>query len=142
MHSKYFAPWELLPHCPKETTWETLPVDLAALLDPDLLVLVDKARDLLGPIIINNYHNGGTRRWCGFRDPRCKEYTPGSMHSKGKAFDGHPVKMSAEAARAIIKGAVAKGLLPELGGVELDVSWLHLDTRPHTPGKPLYFRPK
>jgi len=128
--TKYFNREELLPEG----------FDDDSVLDPNLLTLIDAVRELLGvPCKINNWHKGGGRQWCGYRSSECTIGAPKSQHRKGKAADLHPEGMSAEDARAKVKEAVAYGLLPELGGVELGVSWLHLDTRPRVNGKVLWF---
>lgn len=128
--SKYFKNHELLP---KGVT------DIS-LIDEDLLVLIDEIRELLGvPCTINNYESGGSRQWCGLRTKDCTIGAPKSQHRLGKAADLHPKGISAEDARATIKKAVEAGLLPELGGVENSVGWLHVDVRPRINGKVLWF---
>lgn len=130
----------LTSHFNKE---ELLPkgFDDVSVLDPKLLVLIDAVRDLLAvPCTINDWYKGGTRQWCGYRSSECTIGAPKSQHRLGKAADLHPEGMSAEVARSKIKAAVAKGLLPELGGVELGVSWLHVDIRPRVNGKVLWFK--
>ena len=137
---RHFQPHELLPGLSGDETWESLDPELRARLDDRLLETCDDVRDLLGtPCTINDYAVGGTRKWCGLRTPECKIGAPKSQHRKGMAADLHPRGLSAEMAREIVRNAVAAGKLPHLGGVELDVSWLHLDTRPRVGGKVLWF---
>ena len=129
--SKHFKDYELLPK--GETN--------LSLIDEKLLILIDKIRELLNvPCTINNYNSGGDRQWCGLRTGACTIGAPKSQHKLGKAADLHPKGISAEDARVIIKKAVEAGLLPELGGVELGVSWLHVDVRPRVKGKVLWFK--
>ena len=107
-----------------------------SVIDKNLLILIDQIRELLGvPCTINA--NG--RTLCGYRPKNCKIGAPKSMHKLGKAADLHPIGMSAEDARILIRKAVDAGGLPLLGGVELGVSWLHVDCRPRVNGKVLYF---
>jgi len=122
-----------------ESTWDNLDPALAKLLNPDLLVMADEVRAIVGPMLVNDYHLGGKRRWCGFRDSRCPEYRPGSQHSKGCAIDGHPTQVDAETARNMVRKALKLGALPLLGGIEINVPWLHLDIRPRVGGKVLEF---
>ena len=129
--TKYFDIEELLPRDCTDTSK----------LNKKLLKLIDEVRELLGvPCTINNWKGGGSRQWCGLRTAKC---TIGALHSQhriGCGADLHPEGMSAEVARTKIKEAVAKGLLKDLGGVELGVSWLHVDCRDRVNGKVLWFK--
>lgn len=131
MLTKYFKAEELLPKGFTDTSK----------LSPKLLQLIDEVREILGvPCTINNWSSGGDRQWCGLRTPACTVGAPKSQHRLGCAADLHPVGMTAEAARAKIKEAVAAGKLKNLGGVELGVSWLHVDVRPRVKGQVLWFK--
>lgn len=137
---RHFAPHELLPGLSGDETWETLDPTLRAKLDDNLLETCDAVRELLGtPCSINDYARGGERQWCGLRTPACTIGATKSQHREGKAADLHPSGVSAEMARTIVRNAVAAGKLLHLGGVELDVSWLHIDVRPRISGKVLWF---
>lgn len=122
---------ELLPKGVKDTS----------LLDPKLLQLIDEVRDLLGvPCTINNWAKGGDRQWCGLRTAECTIGAVHSQHRKGCAADLHPVGMTAEEARTKIKEALSRGELKNLGGVEEDVSWCHIDVRSRVNGQVLWFK--
>ncbi len=139
---RHFAPHELLPDLTGDETWQTLDLDLRAKLDDRLLETADDVRDLLGvPCTCNDYARGGKRRWSGFRPAACTVGAKGSQHRKGRAVDLLPKGMTAEKARSIIRMALAAGELPHLGGVEIGVSWLHIDVRPRVGGKVKWFRP-
>lgn len=128
--SKYFKNEELLPKGVTDIT----------LIDEKLLITIDEVREILGvPCTINNHAKGGTRQWCGLRTADCKIGTPKSQHRLGRAADLHPVGLDAEDARDLIRAAVNDGKLPHLGGIEKDVSWLHVDIRPRVKGKILEF---
>lgn len=135
----HFAPWEVLPDIDKNVGWGTLPSEQAVHIHQETLELAEEIRALIGPFSVNNYNNGGTRKFCGFRDDRCPQFSPTSQHSIGNAIDGHPARMSAEEARRLIRKAVASGGLPTLGGIELNVPWLHFDRRPRVGGKVIEF---
>ena len=125
--TKHFCLEELLPHGHTD----------ASVLDKRLLALIDQIRDLLGvPCEIN----ADGRQLCGWRPADCPVGAPHSQHKLGKAADIHPQGMTAEEARAKVKAAVARGELPLLGGVELGVSWLHVDVRDRVNGKVLWFK--
>lgn len=139
---RHFAPHELLPGLSGDETWASLDPTLRAKLDDRLLETCDDVRDLLGtPCTINDYARGGKCQWCGLRTPECTIGAPKSQHRLGRAADLHPRGMDAEMARTIVRNAVAAGKLPHLGGVELGVSWLHIDVRPRVGGKVKWFRP-
>jgi len=126
MLTKYFKAEELLPDGYTDTS----------VLDPKLLILIDQVRELLGvPCTINS----GSRNYCGWRPENCTVGSPHSQHKLGRAADLHPIGMSAEDARTLIRKAVQAGMLPLLGAVELDVSWLHCDCRPRINGGVLWF---
>lgn len=128
--TKYFLDVELLPKNCSD----------ASLLNPKLLTTVDEIREVLGvPCTINDYCYGGNRQWCGLRTPECTQGAEHSKHRLGEAADLHPVGMTAVEARAKIKAAIAEGKLKDVGGIELDVSWVHVDVRPRINGKVLYF---
>ena len=107
-----------------------------SVMDDRILELADQVRELLGvPCTINA--NG--RSLCGFRPKDCKIGAPKSQHKLGKAVDLHPIGMTAEDGRTLIRKAVDAGGLVNLGGVELGVSWIHIDCRDRVNGKVLYF---
>ena len=113
----------------------------AKVLSPKLLILIDEVRELLGvPCTINNYATGGDRQWCGYRTPECTIGAPHSYHKLGMAADLHPKGMTADDGRLLIRKAVAAGMLPLLGGVELGVSWIHIDVRPRVKNSVLWFK--
>ena len=125
--SKYFYDYELLPKGYIDTT----------VLHPHLLILIDEIRELIGfPLTINA--NG--RQYCGFRAKECPIGAINSYHKRGMAADLHSTHYTAEEMRKIIKEAVKEGKLKHLGGVELDVSWLHVDVRPRINNQVLYFK--
>jgi len=137
---KHFAPAELLPGLSGDETWESLDPALRSQIDDRLLETADDVRDLLCvPCTVNNYASGGERQWCGLRTPDCTVGVAHSQHRLGRAADLHPEGMTADEARAKIRQAVANGDLAQLGGVELGVSWLHIDVRPRVDGSVVEF---
>lgn len=137
----HFDPCELLPGVARDTTWVTLHPDLRALLDDRLIETADDVRGVLGvPCYANDYAYGGTRSACGYRRPNCTVGAPNSFHKRGQAVDLHPDGMTADDARAKVREAIEAGKLRHVGGVELGVSWLHIDIRPRRDGKVLWFK--
>jgi len=137
----HFDPCEMLPGLGRGATWPSLPPLIRALIDDKLLETIDDIRGLLGvPCWINDYAYGGKRSFCGYRPPSCTVGAPKSQHRLGKAADLHPEGMTADEARTRIILAIADGKLPHIGGIELGVSWVHVDVRPRVKGQVTYFR--
>lgn len=116
---RHFAPWELLPDCSGDETWESLDPVLRAELDDHMLETADGVRDLLGAFTVNNYKLGGSRHYCGLRDKRCPQYSATSQHTKGKAFDGHFKVIDQARAAAVSVAKAAKKTQREQGDAGL-----------------------
>lgn len=99
------------------------------LLDQNMLKVLDQLRDKFGPMVINNWHSGGDREWSGLRTLDSPYYKPYSQHSFGRAFDIIPTTITVDSLREHI--ITNQELYPQIGGVELNVSWLHIDGRNH-----------
>lgn len=137
----HFDPCELLPGLPSITDWYSLDPEMRNRLDDRLIETADDVRGILGvPCYANDYAYGGRRSACGWRRPDCPIGVPNSYHKRGMAVDLHPDGMSADEARNMVREAIAQGKLPHVGGIEIGVSWLHVDIRPRHRGKVLYFR--
>lgn len=95
------------------------------LMDPNLLIVLDLLRAKWGPLTVNNWHVGGSRQWSGLRTPESSFYSKYSQHSYGRAAD--IICPHVDAMRADIIANPAD--YPLIGGIELDVPWLHIDTR-------------
>lgn len=110
--------------------------------DSQLFGLAQKIRDRYGSFSVNSWLYKGERVWSGLRVPRSPYYTPTSQHSRGGAFDAWfqgGEERNKEVREDIIK--VRDDLFPELGGIEDDVNWLHVDTRWRKNGELLIFSP-
>jgi len=142
---RHFDPWEVFPHIGEKTTWESLDPFIRARISDEILETGDAVRDLVGlPCRANDYHRGGHRQFCGVRTEASAYYSPTSRHAVTKwrpagALDLHFKDMAADDVRTLIRKAVANGALPHLGGLELDVSWVHIDDRPRKFGKLVEF---
>lgn len=98
------------------------------LLDPLLLESLDQIRDAFGPMLCNTWHNGGSRMYSGLRMPGDPHWSKYSQHSFGRAADLLPIaEITADKIRQYILSN--PGHFPLITGVELDVSWLHIDVR-------------
>lgn len=107
-------------------------------MDEKILEMADEVRELVGkPLTINA--NG--RNYCGYRPKDCKIGAPKSYHKRGMAVDLHCDSLSADKIRELIKKSIQAGGLKWIGGIELDVSWVHIDCRDRINDKVLWFKP-
>ena len=125
MKSKYFKIHELLPQHIyqeyKDKGWKFI--------DARIIESIDTLKEHfnLGTMTINNYYWGGDRKWSGLRTPKSPYYSETSQHSFGRAVDIIFSEYTAEEARNYIINNPDK--FPHIKGIELGVSWLHIDTR-------------
>jgi len=134
---KYFKISELVPpeiiNLPEDYLWE--------LFDENILRVIDNIRETLDrPITINNWKIGGSFSLRGFRPKNTKIGAPQSAHKLGKAIDFDVKGMTAEEVRKyLIKNYK---LFPEIGRIEDDVNWVHIDTIKKPNQKKIYlFKP-
>lgn len=136
MKSKYFKIQELVPLQLYNALHEDV---LWNLIDDRLIETIDKLKEKFGKgsIVINSYYWSGDRTWSGLRTKSSPYYSPTSMHSVGKAvdclFSGYDVQ---KVRQYILENPDE---FPYIGGIELDVSWLHLDVRDRRDGKIITF---
>ena len=136
MRSKYFEIHELVPKHLYENVHEDL---LWSMLDDKLIETIDKIKETFndGTMTINNYKWGGDREWSGIRTKDSKYYSETSQHSIGKATDSVFSKYTIiEVRNHILNNS---NDFPHIGGIELGVSWLHIDTRTRVNNKILRF---
>ena len=125
MQSKHFKIHELVPKKMYrkygDKSWRYVDVRLIETID------ILKEHFNLGTMTINNYFWGGNREWSGIRTPDSQNYSYGSQHSYANAFDIVFSDYSAEEVRNYI--IENKNVFKYVKGMELDVSWVHLDCR-------------
>jgi hypothetical protein len=98
-------------------------------LDTQALMALDRLRKRFGPMTVNNYYWGGPREWSGLRTKDSPYYSAMSQHSFGKAFDCVFSNCTAEEVRRIILSNPNSLDFELINSLELNVSWLHFDTR-------------
>jgi len=125
MQSKYFKIHELVPKKMYrkygDKSWRYVDVRLIETID------ILKEHFNLGTMTINNYFWGGNREWSGIRTPDSPNYSYGSQHSYANAFDIVFSDYNAEEVRNFI--TENKNVFKYVKGMELGVSWVHLDCR-------------
>jgi len=129
--SKYFKIEELVP---KELYEKHSEDELWSMLDSGLLKDLDKLKEVFsnGTMTINNWKWGGNRNWSGIRTPKSPDYSEGSMHSFGKAFDIVFSDYKVEKVQNFIKQNREQFL--HINGIERKIgdeypTWLHIDTK-------------
>lgn len=123
---KYFKDYELLP----PEVIESAGVNALLLMDERILIALDAVRKLIGfPVIVNNWHSGGSFTQRGFRTEVIgAKY---SQHRYGRAVDFDVQGMTAEQVRNAIAGAWKTSTpLQNIRRMEADVSWVHIDCAP------------
>ena len=125
MVSKYYYVHEFVPeHIYKEygeKAWRFINAGLIETYD------TLKERFPKGSITINNYFWGGDRHWSGLRTPQSPYYSETSIHSLGGAGDSIFSDYTAEEVRQDIINNPE--IYPHVKGIEMGISWLHVDTR-------------
>ena len=126
MRSTYFQIHELVPQALFETVHEDI---LWCMIDDKLIDTIDaiKKKFPLGSMTINNYYWGGDRGWSGVRTKESPWYSDKSQHTRGKAIDAIFSQYTTEEVRSYILANPEE--FPHVKGVELGVSWLHIDVR-------------
>ena len=86
-----------------------------------------KFREYVGkPMIINDCFLGGIKNWSGLRTAGSPYFKSTSQHSFGNAYDIISPDITPEELQEIVK---EKYKLFEIGGLEVNVGWLHVDWR-------------
>lgn len=80
---KFFLPQELVD----PQIYRLLGDQVIKLIDPRLLIAIDKLREAYGPILINNWHTGGSFKESGLRTQITATGAPRSAHKLGQALD-------------------------------------------------------
>jgi hypothetical protein len=102
-----------------------------SLIDARIVITADRLRKRFGPAVVNNWSWGGAINGAGLRMQYDNDYRPYSQHSFGRALDLH---FSNHEAEEVIKHILDNQEATEyefITGIELDVSWLHIDCRNH-----------
>jgi hypothetical protein len=100
-------------------------------MDERILMSIDAIREYFAvPVVINNWAAGGSYMYRGLRTQNCQQYTPNSQHSFGRAIDFDVMGETANYVRGIILSNRARW--PLITAVELNVDWIHIDSRDGT----------
>jgi hypothetical protein len=99
------------------------------LFDPNVLMLADYLQERFGTMTGNDYYWGGKYKDRGFRTADSTTGGECSQHRYGRGIDLKPKNVSAKEIRLHIFANRNYGILKLVGAIEVEVSWLHFDTR-------------
>lgn len=137
--NKYFQVKELV----SSNIYKQYGDDAIKFLDPRALAALENVREILNvPLTCNNWYEGGSRNYSGYREPGCGVGVKNSFHAKGMAFDLISNKLTAKEMREILDNNQDKLKIPirvEKWDNKGEISWLHIDVSPNTHGQKLYF---
>lgn len=100
--------------------------------DQRLLELIDRIRDEFGPMTICDWSWGGGSHYRGFRPPDCSVGAALSQHRFGRAVDMIPKNVSPDDMRSQIIADQNSEKWKVIGGLEMDITWFHVDVRART----------
>jgi uncharacterized protein YcbK (DUF882 family) len=116
---KHFSWHELVPSAEYKNYW-------LYLIDDRILMSLDAIREhYKRPVIVNNWHSGGTFTLRGLRPMNSVVGAKYSQHKFGRAADFDVLGIPAEQVRNDIRS----GLFPLITCIEKDVNWVHVDVR-------------
>lgn len=97
--------------------------------DERLLRLIDKIRDEFGPMTVCDWSWGGGSNYRGFRPPDCNVGASLSQHRFGRAVDMIPKNVHPDDMRKEIIKDQGTYKWRDVGGLEMKISWFHVDVR-------------
>lgn len=107
-----------------ERAWE--------LLDSCALMTLQALRNKFGPLIVNNWHSGGSYRESGLRSFTSPTGARYSQHRFGRAFDcKFKNRVPAEVADYVLKHAAEFPHLTTIENPDATPTWFHFDVRNH-----------
>lgn len=137
--NKYFDVKELV----SKKVYDLIGDDSVKLLDPKAVKVLENIREILGvPLICNNWADGGSRNYCGYREHKCGVGVKNGLHYKGMAFDLISNKLTAKEMRDKLEANQDKLIMPirvEKWDKNGEINWLHFDISPNTKGHKIYF---
>lgn len=103
-----------------------------SVMDWRMLWTADKIREYFRkPMVINNWHVGGNRKWSGIRFENSPEFSKFSQHTYGRAIDFYIKGIQSNEVRNTIIGNPQEEAFQYITTIEdFDgMSWVHVDCR-------------
>lgn len=127
---KYFSLKELIPQTFYNTNYKKYKGKLWYILfDERLLMTIDNIREKFGKMIVNDWVYGGNSNYRGYRPLKCSVGATLSQHRFGRACDLIPQDLHPDEIRDHIIANQNREPWKHIGGLEMNISWLHIDTR-------------
>lgn len=137
---EYFKIEELVPKILYENTDD--PNLLWLLFDKKALIVLDSFRRDYGTCLVNTWSWGGDRQYAGFRPFGTNIGATLSQHKFGRGFDPLFENYTSDGVRqVIIEHHGDGGWWDMISAIELDVDWLHFDTRNSIEDRLIQFKP-
>ena len=99
------------------------------LFDRRLLITMDYLREEFGAMEVNTWSYGGSLMYRGFRSPDCLIGGTLSQHRFGRGVDMFPLETEVGVVRRSILTNPSSPRYKYIGAIEIDIPWLHIDTR-------------
>lgn len=132
--TKHFKLYELVP----KDIYQATPKDkyhrLWQLFDVRGLITLDRLRERYGSARINNWRQDGPDEFGGWRPFDCNTGSELSQHKWGRGYDPKFKHVSADEIREDILKDPEKETFEHITCIEMDIDWLHFDTRNWTRG--------
>jgi len=103
--------------------------------DERLLRVIDTIREEFGSMTVNNWSWGGPFQYRGIRPPDCTVGAALSQHRFGRAVDMSPKNISPDDMRKQIIDDQNSDKWKDIGGLEMGITWFHVDVRARTDDK-------
>lgn len=114
------------------TIYDRLGEDAWDLFNENALRALQALRDRFGPIVVNDWHRGGTFRESGLREMNTTTGAVKSAHKRGEAFDCKPTQMlSREMNDYIVTHPDEFRLIRRVENKQYTPSWMHFDVVTH-----------
>lgn len=130
---KYFQPYELAPESVYDhfnVGGDEISLNFWNLFDPRMLITADRIREYYGrKMVVNTWWWGGETQYRGFRPPGIDVGARWSQHKFGRALDSIIIGLDIEDVIKEILGSPFAYPFQYITALELDVQWLHFDTR-------------
>ncbi len=99
------------------------------LFDPRVLITADRIRERYGKMVANTWAWRGSHNFRGYRPANTEVGAEFSQHKFGRALDLVPIEVEVEEIRRDIIAQPNRETFKHITAIELNVSWLHFDTR-------------
>lgn len=100
--------------------------------DRSMALCIDRLRDAVGPLVINDWHVGGKFHESGVRLPMSITGARYSQHKFGRAFDLKPKSISVQQLyQHIVQNATRYPQITAIENPARTPTWLHVDGRWH-----------